>query len=183
MNTAAKLDKKSFNKLFWDRASYLEANLEKAKLQDLVLVLTMFRIRISHQSPGSRYLMSKMKEGTLIKSIAERLCRGGMIEGAEYEQVESLMWVFAQLEDAATEFPVLLTLLNSKIEEISTDDPHSLFASAAATTLTIRIAKSLFLLFNEASSERKGLEKESYKNFFGAITHVVKNEKRFRKVM
>jgi len=105
-----------------------------------------------------------------------------MIEGAYYSQVESLLKFFALTEDAL-EFPVLLSLLISKIEQISIDDPHSLFASLAATTSTISIAKSLCLLLKRAGESKKSPVKESYKNFYGAITQVAKNERIFRKVM
>lgn len=94
----------------------------------------------------------------------------------------SLLWAFSVISSNATEFPVLWSLLNSKIEQVSKETPHILFATKAETISTIRIAKSLFQLI-EGDGEKSLQLLDSYQSFFAAITQAFKNEKVFKQVM
>jgi hypothetical protein len=58
--------------------------MEKATLQDLILVLSAFGLRISRSSPGSKELMRSLKTKALIEKIVERICRDGMLKDAKY---------------------------------------------------------------------------------------------------
>ena len=57
LNRAAKLFNEPFNKLVRDRTPHIVANLEKSTLQDLVVVLSAFGLRISRSGLGSKELM------------------------------------------------------------------------------------------------------------------------------
>ena len=101
LNTAAKInnDKNNkFNEHVQIRIPYILANLEKAKLQDLVILLSAFGLRISRLKPYTNALMKSGKFKQLIDRIADYICQGDTIQKASYTQVATLIWAFALLQ-------------------------------------------------------------------------------------
>ena len=102
LNTAAKYNRElyenTFNELVHLRISYILANLERAKLQDLVILLSAFGLRISRSMPGTNILMKSGNCKKLINSIADYICQGDTIEKASYTQVATLIWAFAVMQ-------------------------------------------------------------------------------------
>lgn len=80
------------------RIPYILANLEKAKLQDLVILLSAFGLRISRNMPNMNRLMKSGKFKQLIDRIADYICQGDTIQKASYTQVATLIWAFALLQ-------------------------------------------------------------------------------------
>ena len=96
INTAKIKKEKVFNTLIRSRLPFLQAGIEKATLQDFVLILSSFGIRISLQMTGVTDLLRSEPTRNLLANIAKRICEADMIHsGAKITQIASLIWAIS----------------------------------------------------------------------------------------
>ena len=128
LNTAAKIDNTPFNILVRERTPHILANLEKATLQDLVVLLSSFGLRISRLLSGSKDLLRSKQQQDLVSKVAQQICASRMIETAHFAQVASLLWYFALLPNTMADYPELWSKLHQRIETIASEEPSSMVA-------------------------------------------------------
>ena len=85
LNQASKIDTLDFNKLLRNRAPFFLSKIGKAKMMDLVLVISALEIRVSRSMSGSKDLIRSNITMTVFQEVAERLCQRKMIESGKYD--------------------------------------------------------------------------------------------------
>ena len=95
---AAKTKGKDYNKFLREKTPYLLAGVEKASLQDFVLILSSFGIRLTKNKQGAKDLFKSQFSRDLISDISSRICQADMIHsGANIKQLASLLWAFSMM--------------------------------------------------------------------------------------
>ena len=85
LNTAAKESKNGFNNLLRERWPAMLANMDRASLQDQVLILSALGQRISKMKPGAKDLLRHNILHEILDTIADRILKASSLHKAEFK--------------------------------------------------------------------------------------------------